>query len=79
MKNERLENEIKNIIADILEVDIKKLSMKTRIKDVSSWDSIHQVIITSSLEEKYNIIFPDDILFELSSIEAIVREVSQLI
>ena len=58
-------NEIIAIIAEILEVNPEVLN--------ENWDSIHQLMIISSIEEKYGISFPEDSLFEMTSIEAMVR------
>ncbi|MDR1505443.1 MAG: acyl carrier protein [Prevotella sp.] len=79
MNNTILQAEIIDILENILELDRTQITLETCIQNISQWDSLHQVIIISSLEEKYNIIFPDDVLFELTSVEAIVREVSKLI
>ena len=79
MDNTILQTEIIEILGDIFELDRIQITSETSMQNMSRWDSLRQIIIISSLEEKYNIIFPDDVLFELTSVEAIVREVSKLI
>jgi acyl carrier protein len=74
-----LKNEIIEILAGILEVDKDGLTIETTMEDLVEWDSIRNVIIISSLEEHYNIVFSDDALFELTSVDSIVKEVSKLI
>ncbi len=66
-------NEIIAIIAEILEVNPEVLNEKSSVGLVENWDSIHQLMIISSIEEKYGISFPEDSLFEMTSIEAMVR------
>jgi acyl carrier protein len=79
MDNTILQTEIIEILGDIFELDRIQITSETSMQNMSRWDSLRQIIIISSMEEKYNIIFPDDVLFELTSVEAIVREVSKLI
>jgi acyl carrier protein len=74
-----LENEIIKMIAGILRIREEQLTMQSRMEDFAEWDSMCNVIIISSLEERYNIIFQDDVLFELTSIDSIVKEVANLI
>ena len=48
-------NEIIAIIAEILEVNPEVLNEKSSVGLVENWDSIHQLMIISSIEEKYGI------------------------
>lgn len=73
-----LKEEIKNIIADILEIPASELSSEMQMEDIDNWDSMRNVIILSSLEDKYDIIFPDDDIFDLTSVGALVEEVIKL-
>ena len=73
-----LKEEIKNTIAEILEMPAADLTFEMEMEDVDSWDSMRNVMILSTLEEKYNIIFPDDDIFDLTSIGALAEEVAKL-
>ena len=73
-----LKEEIKNTIAEILEMPAADLTFEMEMEDVDSWDSMRNVMILSTLEEKYNIIFPDDDIFALTSIGALAEEVAKL-
>lgn len=73
-----LKEEIKNTIAEILELPVSELSYEAEMEDVEGWDSMRNVIILSTLEEKYDIVFPEDDIFDLVSVEALVEEVVKL-
>lgn len=73
-----LKEEIKNTIAEILELPVSELSYEAEMEDVEGWDSMRNVIILSTLEEKYDIVFPEDDIFDLVSVEALVEEVIKL-
>lgn len=71
--------EIREIIAEILELPQEELGFDTEMDEVSEWDSMRNVMILSSLEEKYDIMFPEDDIFDLTSIKALTDEINNLI
>lgn len=73
-----LKEEIKNTIAEILEMHAADLSFDMEVEDIEEWDSMRNIIILSTLEEKYDIIFPEDDIFDLTSVGALVEEVEKL-
>jgi acyl carrier protein len=73
-----LKEEIRNIILQILELPVSALAYDTEMNEVAEWDSIHNVIILSTLEERYGILFPDDDLFGLTSVNALASEIARL-
>lgn len=73
-----LKEEIKNTIAEILEMPADDLSFDMEMEDVDGWDSMRNVMILSTLEEKYDIIFPEDDIFDLTSVGALAEEVAKL-
>lgn len=73
-----LKEEIKNTIAEILEIPAADLTFDMEMEDVDGWDSMRNVMILSTLEEKYDIIFPEDDIFDLTSVGALAEEVAKL-
>lgn len=73
-----LKEEIKNTIAEILEMPADDLTFDMEMEDVDGWDSMRNVMILSTLEEKYDIIFPEDDIFDLTSVGALAEEVAKL-
>ena len=54
------------------------LTFDMEMEDVDGWDSMRNVMILSTLEEKYDIIFPEDDIFDLTSVGALAEEVAKL-
>lgn len=73
-----LKEEIRNIISQILELPASALAYDTEMNEIAEWDSMHNVIILSTLEERYGILFPDDDLFDLTSVNALAGEIARL-
>lgn len=74
----KIGEDIKNIIAEILDIPSSNLTFETKMEDVDGWDSMRNLIILSTLEEKYNIFFPEDDIFDLVSVGALADEVAKL-
>ena len=72
------EDTIKKIIAEALEVDVEKITDDLAINGIPEWNSIGNLAIINALEDKLDISFPIDDLFELTSVEGIVEEIAKL-
>ena len=72
-------NEIIAIIAEVLEISSEDLNLKSSIGEVMNWDSIHQLMIITSIEERYKISFSEENLFEMVTVGDIVNETEKLI
>lgn len=73
-----LKEEIKALIVEILEISTEEIDFDTEIDEISEWDSMRNVMILSALEDKYDIMFPEDDIFDMVSISAICKEVEKL-
>lgn len=73
-----LKEEIREIMAGILEIPADKLPFEAEMEDVEGWDSMRNVMILSALEDKYDIIFPEDDIFDLVTVQAFADEVEKL-
>lgn len=66
------------IVAECLEKDVSELSLDTEMDDVDNWDSMRNVMILSRLEEDFDLMIPEDDIFDLVSIGAIVEEIKKI-
>lgn len=73
-----LKEEIRNIIAGVLEMPAEELAYDAEMEYVEGWDSMHNVMILSALEDHYDIMFPDDDIFDLVSVDAFADEIAKL-
>lgn len=68
-----MNDEIRKLIANTLDVDLDEITDNVEIGDLDSWDSIHQLMIVSGLEEKYGIHFSEDDIFDMTSVGTIIE------
>lgn len=68
-----MNEEIRRIIADTLSVAVKDVTDEVEIGDLENWDSIHQLMIVSSLEEKYGIHYDEYDIFDMTSVGTIIE------
>lgn len=73
-----MKEEIVNIIADVLEVDVYDIEMDTAIGDLPEWDSIHHLQIIAELENVYNIKFNAADLAELEDVSDLLSLVEEM-
>ena len=78
MKIMELKEEVREIIADILGISAENLPCEAEMEDVEGWDSMRNVMILSALEDKYDIMFPEDDVFDLVSVNAFAEEIAKL-
>lgn len=71
--------ETRDIIASVLKLPLEQLDTEAEMTDIKGWDSIRNVMILSRLEEHFDITFPPDDIFELTSVKAFVKEIHKLL
>lgn len=69
--------EVKEIIASNLKVDIETLTEDTAIGDLAEWDSLHHLQIVAAIEQKYGFQFEPDVLMDLEDVSDIVDAVEK--
>lgn len=69
--------EVVDIIASVLEVPSTEIAEDSAVGTVENWDSIHQLMIISTLESELGIQFSEDELFELTDVKSIVAAVEK--
>lgn len=78
MLNRIIQLETKEIIASILKLPVELLDIEAEMTDVEGWDSLRNVMILSKLEEHFDIMFPSDDIFDLTSVKAFAEEIQKL-
>lgn len=73
-----LEEEIKNIIAETLNVDTSAITPDLGINDIPEWNSMGNLAIMSALEEKLEVEIPMEDLFDLTNVQSIILEIRNL-
>lgn len=73
-----MEDQVKEIIARVLNVEIGDITNGLSSGDISQWDSVGNLAIISTIEQELNIEFPLEVLFDLTSVQSIVDEVNLL-
>lgn len=73
-----MKDQVYAIIAEVLAVPIEQLSDELSIGDIPQWNSMAQMSLTATLEERLEIEFPIEDLFDLTNVGAIVAEVEKV-
>ena len=68
---------VKEIIANQLSVDIKKLTEKTNIAEELGADSLDVVEILMALEEEFEVSIPDEAIPNIKTVEDVVKFIEE--
>lgn len=66
-------SETKDIIASVLKIPVEQLDVNAEMTDIAGWDSLRNVMILARLEEHFDVVFPSDDIYDLTSVQAICR------
>lgn len=72
-------SDIKDIIASVLKIPVDQLDINAEMTAIAGWDSLRNVMILARLEEHFDIVFPADDIYDLTSVQAFVDEISKLL
>ena len=73
-----MDQQIRKIIADVLNVDAAVVTDDLAVGSIPEWDSVGNLAIISTIEQELDIEFPLEVLFDLTSVRSIVDEVNRL-
>lgn len=73
-----MEEQIRIIIAEALGVDVALITPDLGINDIPEWNSMGNMAIIAALEEKLEVEIPLEVLFELTNVESILKEIKNL-
>lgn len=63
------------IIAEVCSLDATSISAESSIGDFPSWDSMAQLTILSSIEEKFNISFEPEEMMEMEDVSDMIKAI----
>ncbi len=69
----QIENKIKSIIAEVLEVDVKRITSKARFAEDLGMDSMRALEILAAIEKTYRIEIPEEALPKIVSFDEVVK------
>ena len=72
-------SETKDIIASVLKIPVEQLDVNAEMTDIVGWDSLRNVMILARLEEHFDVVFPSDDIYDLTSVRAFVDEITKLL
>ena len=70
--------EVKTIVAGVLGLSDAQLDVNAEMNEIDEWDSMRNIQILQALEENYDILFPEDDIFDLTSVTALAEEIEKL-
>lgn len=73
-----METQVKQIIAQVLNVELDIITDDLSAGDIPEWDSVGNLAIISTIEQELELEFPLEDLFDLTSVKSIIDEVNQL-
>lgn len=79
IKTDNLENEVKLLTAEILELDKDKITLNARFVEDLGMDSMMALEILASIEKKYKIRIPEENLAKITSLASLVDIVKKIV
>ncbi len=73
----RVDEEVKDIMADLLEIAKDEIADKTSFEDTDAWDSLKHMELIAALEEHFDVLFSADEIVSMLSfgkIKALLKE-----
>jgi len=74
-----IEEEVRQIVAKELGVDLALVTPETAAGELKAWDSVRMVMILSAVQSHFGVQFPDEDLFDLVSVSALADEVRKVL
>ena len=68
----KIEEQIRSIIAGILEVPAEEIKEDTAIGDLPTWDSLHHLQIIAAIEKNFDFRFTPDVIMDLEDVGDII-------
>jgi acyl carrier protein len=72
-----MENRVKKVIAEILDIEISSINDNTSPETIESWDSLKQMNIIVALEEEFDIEFSDEDIVEMLNFRLICEAIKE--
>jgi acyl carrier protein len=73
MTNEAMIEKVRNIVAEVSEVEIERVTLQSSPANLEEWDSLAQVNIVLSLEQEFGHQFSPEQIERMVSVEKILE------
>lgn len=70
--------QVKKIVAQTLGLDINTLDCNQEIAEMEGYDSMRSVIILSKIENTFDVLVPEDDIFDITTINEWVEEIKKI-
>lgn len=76
---EKLEEDIRQLVADVLETEPEKIAPDAKFVEDLGMDSMMALEIMAAIEKKYRIVIPEDVLPKFTSLNQTVTLIKDII
>ena len=73
MTNDAILEKVRNIVAEVSEVEVERVSLQSSPANLEEWDSLAQVNIVLSLEQEFGHQFSPEQIERMVSVEKIIE------
>lgn len=73
-----IKEQVKQIVAECLEVDANTIDCDKELFDMEGYDSMRSVMILSKIEDAFDVMIPEDDIFDLTTINEWVAEIEKI-
>ena len=70
-------NRILKIVSQVMEVPLEQLNEETSPDTIENWDSLKHMNLILALEEEFGVVFSDEEIIELLSVEIIAETLKE--
>lgn len=73
-----IKNQVKEVMAEVFEMDIVNIQDDASQKSISAWDSLDHLNLIVELEEKFNISFEPEEIGDMITLDKIIEIIEKL-